>query len=56
MGKREQRSLHRRFYRIIEPLLKRQYRPEPRGTIGRRRSSNRAGKRLVIERESQFSA
>jgi hypothetical protein len=32
MGKREQRSLHNRFVRLIEHLLKWQYQPERRGS------------------------
>src|SRR5689334_6616386 len=32
MGKREQRSLHNRFVRLIEPLLKWQCQPERRGS------------------------
>src|SRR3954467_9120952 len=32
MGKRERRSLHNRFVRLIEHLLKWQYQPERRGS------------------------
>lgn len=36
MGKREQRSLHNRFVRLIEHLLKWQHQPERRGSSWRR--------------------
>ncbi len=54
MGKRERRSLHRRFYRIIEHLLKWQYQPERRDTSWQKTiiEQRREARRLLKENPS----